>query len=95
MIRPLDIDETKGRILTKPEIGATVRLYADSLNDCFDEGKVIAVEHGVVIVEFCDWQQMWPVADLRSSGQCARRYFEPLSTGTVVRRFPVGRKIVT
>ncbi len=84
--------ERKGWIVTEPNIGATVRLYNDPLNECFDEGQVIAVKDGVITVEFCDWQQTWPADDFRYGLQSARPYFEPLSIGTIVQRFPVGER---
>lgn len=76
--------------MTDVKIGAIVRLYSD-LSDCFDEGLVIAVKDNTAIVEFYDWQQSWPIADLQYSIASGSGYFKARSHGAVIQRFAVGR----
>jgi len=38
-------------------VGDLVRLYY--ADDCFDEGEVLSVTDGIVVVDFWDWTEQW------------------------------------
>lgn len=74
-------------------LGALVRIYAD--DDSFDEGTICTIFEGYIDVEFYDWQQRWPRAELQHflTWPDQREVLRPTGVGEVIRTFSCHRRI--